>query len=297
MFVIKNRFTCDPIFDCDADTPADAVQMARDDGASLQYGDFSRMDLSHVNFSGLNLRDASSAYARLTAANFKDAALDSALFVYAQGVSTDFTGAVLRYANLQYAQLQQGNFTAADLHHADLRDIRLQHAVLTRANVAEAYTYNADIALTYRDFGTFSDQQLRHYRDGLCLLIHDYPALLTPLLNRVRATARQYYLQREVHVLEALAQLNWLCVEAVPGTINVHVFSQPTTSYSHICRWFEQFKQYNWTRELLESALSTTLLWLQMEENTGGGSIVGNTLPGVQTVPQARRLRLTGKEG
>ncbi|MBE9198952.1 MULTISPECIES: pentapeptide repeat-containing protein [unclassified Nodularia (in: cyanobacteria)] len=97
------------------------------------------LDLSHVNFSQLNLTDAKLAGADLTGANFNRTNLTKAILVGA-----DLIGANLTEANLTEAELEGANFSEANLKNAIFSRALLRGAILKKADLTKAHLAEAD---------------------------------------------------------------------------------------------------------------------------------------------------------
>jgi len=116
------------------------------DGPPILY----KLDLSHVNLSGLNLGKLLLMHANLTCANLAAAdlsyaSLRSSNLTGANLTDTNLTGAELTDANLTKATLTNSNLTAADLTNATLTGANLVRANLLRANLHRASLLGADL--------------------------------------------------------------------------------------------------------------------------------------------------------
>jgi uncharacterized protein YjbI with pentapeptide repeats len=124
-------------------------------GIKLSGANFTRANLSVVNLSGANLSGANLSYAklnvaRLSGANLSDAILNNASLNVANLIRADLSRAQLRFATLIRAELIRANLSYADLleanlSSADLREATLRHTVLCRANLSEANLRGASL--------------------------------------------------------------------------------------------------------------------------------------------------------
>ena len=290
-------------------------------GSNLQRARFYRANLYGANLQSVNAANAKFGESSLFMASCRHCVFDDASLHGADCRRTDFS-----FASFERAALYTALFVEADFTQAHVATARSWSAV--QFFDGQLQHYRDDLWLLLYQYPGLAGLLLtplaraERHADMVSAQLAALPGLAQSLLATIgrhedveRAVAQRYWAchwfrqfssQREANVLEALGNLAWLCVEAAPGTISTHVFGAPNMQYYHISRWFEQFRQPDWPVELLESALQSTLLWLRMEANTDGGSIAGNTPAGgiagntpagVQTPPQARRLRITGKEG
>ena len=95
---IRNRYTGEVIFECEAETLKEVVEKAVKEGIDLRNADLRKANLSEANLSKADLWDAD-----LSGTNLRD---------------TD-----LSYANLWNADLRKADLRDADLNRADLNCI------------------------------------------------------------------------------------------------------------------------------------------------------------------------------
>ncbi|MBD2607835.1 pentapeptide repeat-containing protein [Scytonema hofmannii FACHB-248] len=117
-------------------------------GIKLSGANFTEANLSVANLSGANLSEANLSYAKLNVArlsgvNLSDAILNGACLNVANLIRADLSRAQLRLATLIRTELIRANLSHADLSEAnlssaDLREATLRHTVLCRANLSEA---------------------------------------------------------------------------------------------------------------------------------------------------------------
>jgi uncharacterized protein YjbI with pentapeptide repeats len=117
-------------------------------GIKLSGANFTEANLSVANLSGANLSEANLSYAKLNVArlsgvNLSDAILNGACLNVANLIRADLSRAQLRFATLIRTELIRANLSYADLSEAnlssaDLREATLRHTVLCRANLSEA---------------------------------------------------------------------------------------------------------------------------------------------------------------
>lgn len=295
MFVIKNRFTAIPVFTCDAATPKEAVQMAREAGEELVQADFTRMDLRGADFSHMNVREASFAQAHLTQAKFTSAALESAVFSRSTGIRVDFRGAMLRYTTFRYVMLGQANFTGADCRSAHFQYAQLAQSRMIGANMADAVMYGADILSVEREWHQFTESQHRHYRDSLRQLLCDHPELITPLHAKIREVTQRVQ-SDDVQAYMELISLADLCHPLLPH-VPYSVFNaySDSDSYLYACQLFSALGASN-TRGLIgpigrRGLLDMVRLWLQIEENARNG-VAPTEKRGAIVAPRRRNLHL-----
>jgi hypothetical protein len=104
-----------------------------------------KVDLSGVNFSGLDLAISDFADTNLAGADLADANLTLADLTGANLALADLTGANLRSAKLASVDLFLANMTRADLTDANLTGANLTRADLTRADLTRADLTRADL--------------------------------------------------------------------------------------------------------------------------------------------------------
>lgn len=80
------------------------------------------VDVSELDFSGMDLEDAVFTGCRLAGANFENARLDNAIFFCADLRRANLRGASLRRADLRGAALQGANMSGADMFECDFRE-------------------------------------------------------------------------------------------------------------------------------------------------------------------------------
>jgi hypothetical protein len=100
---IKNRFTSEIIFSCEAESMKAAVKLAVDAKANLSQATLVWADLSGTNLSGVNLSGVNLSRANLSGANLSGANL---------------SGTNLSGANLSEANLSGANLTGASLDYS-----------------------------------------------------------------------------------------------------------------------------------------------------------------------------------
>ncbi|BCL33604.1 hypothetical protein NSMS1_00510 [Nostoc sp. MS1] len=112
-------------------------------GVKLCGVNFSQANLSIVNLSGANLSEADFSYAKLNVARLSGANLTNAIFNYsslnvANLVRADLSRAQLRGASLVRAELIRAELSRADLSEADLEGADLREATLRHVNFRQA---------------------------------------------------------------------------------------------------------------------------------------------------------------
>ena len=110
---IKNRYTDEVIFETEADSIKEAVEIAVRSEANLSRADLSRANLSRADLSRANLSEANLWRADLVGANLSRADLSRA----------NLSEADLSEADLSEANLWRANLVGADLVGADLNAI------------------------------------------------------------------------------------------------------------------------------------------------------------------------------
>lgn len=166
-----NRRWTDPaltarIEELEAETIADAVKMAIEQGISLCGVDLKEADLHELDLHGIDLSYADLSYANLYGVNLDGASLACALLVdtnlfAASLCHTCFRGADLHYANLGRSRAIGADFGSADLHTTDLSnadfsdakltDVDLRGAKLINTNFTRAILVGADLMSTELD--------------------------------------------------------------------------------------------------------------------------------------------------
>jgi uncharacterized protein YjbI with pentapeptide repeats len=109
-------------------------------------------DLSKVNLSGAELREATFLRSDLTGANLANADAYRAKFF-----SATMVGAVLDGTRLLDADFTRANLTGASLKGADLRGAKFDNADLTRANLTGARLERSDLRDTVLGGATWVD--------------------------------------------------------------------------------------------------------------------------------------------
>ena len=127
---IKNRWTCEVIFQSTKTTYKEAVEERK---ADLRGADLRGADLHDANLHDANLCDADLHDANLRGADLRGANLCGA----------DLCGANLHDANLCCADLRGANLCGANLRGADLHGADLHGADLHDANLCDAELCNA----------------------------------------------------------------------------------------------------------------------------------------------------------
>ncbi|MDJ0713899.1 MAG: pentapeptide repeat-containing protein [Prochloraceae cyanobacterium] len=128
-----------------ADLREAKLSFANLSSANLKYADLreaklSSADLSFANLIGAKLRSANLSFADLREAKLSFANLSSANLKYA-----DLREAKLSFANLKYADLRSAKLIGANLSSADLREAKLRGANLRSANLRSANLSFADL--------------------------------------------------------------------------------------------------------------------------------------------------------
>jgi hypothetical protein len=142
---IKNRFTAQVIFECEADSFGMAVKLAIEAKANLRGADLSRADLSWANLSWADPSWANLRGANLSGANLRGAGLSRADLSGADLSRADLSGANLSRADLRGANLSGANLSRADLSRADLSWANLSWADPSWANLSGAKMFDKEI--------------------------------------------------------------------------------------------------------------------------------------------------------
>ena len=132
---IKQRYTEDVLYTCDAENLKDAVIEAVSKDADLRDADLGGANLNGANLNGAYLRGADLRDADLGGADLRGADLNGA----------DLHGADLGGANLRGADLRDADLRDADLRDAYLRGADLRDADLCGAYLRGAYLRGADL--------------------------------------------------------------------------------------------------------------------------------------------------------
>jgi hypothetical protein len=141
---IKNRFTNDVLFECDAPEGLESGLHLRH---ALEQAVSVGANLGGANLRGANLRGANLGDANLRGAYLGDANLRGAYLGDANLRGANLRGANLGGANLGDANLGGANLRDANLGDANLRGANLRGAYLGDANLRGAYlgTFKVDI--------------------------------------------------------------------------------------------------------------------------------------------------------
>jgi uncharacterized protein YjbI with pentapeptide repeats len=137
-FEIRNRWTAEIIFECEAVSLRMAVEKAVEARISLRAADLRDADLRDADLRAADLRAADLRDADLRAADLRDADLRDANLRAADLRAADLRDANLRAADLRDADLRAADLRDADLRAADLRDADLRDANLRAANLRAA---------------------------------------------------------------------------------------------------------------------------------------------------------------
>jgi hypothetical protein len=121
---IKNRWTAEVIFECEAVSLRVAVEKAVEARISLSAADLSAANLSAADLRAADLSAADLRAADLSAADLRAADLSAANLSAADLRAADLSAADLRAADLSAANLSAADLRAADLSAADLRDAK-----------------------------------------------------------------------------------------------------------------------------------------------------------------------------
>jgi uncharacterized protein YjbI with pentapeptide repeats len=108
--------------------------------------DFSGVDLSEANLSGVKLNEANFSHANLSIVNLSGSHLCSTDFSHAQINVARLSGAYLHQANLNHASLNVANLIRADLSCAQLQSASLIRAELIRADLSRADLFAANLS-------------------------------------------------------------------------------------------------------------------------------------------------------
>jgi hypothetical protein len=119
------------VFECEANTMKETVEVAVKQGVSLSYADLSGAYLSGADLSGANLRNANLNDANLRGASLNDADLRGASLSGASLNDASLNDADLRNANLNNANLGGADFNGAHFSGAYLNDASLNDADLS----------------------------------------------------------------------------------------------------------------------------------------------------------------------
>jgi hypothetical protein len=114
-FEIKNRYTNNVIWKCEADNFKKAIETAVAQNINLEGANLQGVDLRGANLCGANLQGSNLQGANLREANLQGANLRGA----------NLQEATLLEANLQGANLQGANLAEANLYAANLREAKL----------------------------------------------------------------------------------------------------------------------------------------------------------------------------
>jgi hypothetical protein len=144
---IKNRWNDNVLFEGDADSILELVQLALQQGADLM-----RANLDGANLYGAHLYGANLYGANLTRANLDGANLYGANLYGANLTRANLDGANLDGANLFGANLTRANLTRANLSRADLMRANLDGANLDGANLDGANLDGANLTPVRDDF-------------------------------------------------------------------------------------------------------------------------------------------------
>ena len=134
---IKNRWTNEVLFTCDAPEGMESGMIARHavETAIAQGANLWGANLRDANLEGANLWGANLEGANLEGANLRRANLWGANLWDANLWGANLEGANLRDANLEGANLEGANLRDANLWGANLRDANLEGANLRDANL------------------------------------------------------------------------------------------------------------------------------------------------------------------
>jgi hypothetical protein len=112
---IVNRYNNVVIFECEANTMKEVVDVAVKQGISLTSADLTSANLSGADLSGADLRGANLSNANLRGASLSDANLGGADLRNADLGGANFNGAHFSGANLIGVNLSYANLNGADL--------------------------------------------------------------------------------------------------------------------------------------------------------------------------------------
>ena len=115
-------------------------------GANLSLAYLKQSNLTEADLSGANLETASLSQTNFNQANLQGANLRSAYLKAAKLSRANLSGADLRSANLEGADLSYANLSHADLEGADLSAADLKHANLIGANLKGAKLKWSDLS-------------------------------------------------------------------------------------------------------------------------------------------------------
>lgn len=129
---------------------------------ALGVRDFSALDFSEANFSGVKLTDIDLSHSNLSVINFSGANLVGSNLSHAKLNVARLRGAYLSNANLNYASLNVANLIRADLSGAHLQKATLIRAELIRANLSSADLWEANLSGADLREATLRQVNLRH---------------------------------------------------------------------------------------------------------------------------------------
>jgi uncharacterized protein YjbI with pentapeptide repeats len=184
---ILNRYTNSVIFECEANTMKETVEMAVKQGVSLSDADLNDANLRYAslndaNLSGAYIRDANLRYANLSGADLRGANLTRANLIDADLGGADLRGADLRGANLTRANLIDADLRGANLGDAYLGDADLSYADLGGANFNGAHFSGANLSgadLRYADLSEIKADYLTVLSMAKHEVVELYKALLS----------------------------------------------------------------------------------------------------------------------
>jgi uncharacterized protein YjbI with pentapeptide repeats len=127
------------------------------EGLDLSRREFEEnIELSHLDLSGILLREASLWYARLEGTNLSGAHLERVILRGAYLEGADLSGAHLEGADLQGAYLEGANLSGAHLKKADLLKAHLE-----KARLSDAQLEGADLEEAHLDWADLSGADLK----------------------------------------------------------------------------------------------------------------------------------------
>lgn len=145
--VITNRFTGQPVYQCDGVTELREAFRYPSHVIDLRQADLRGLDLSSAYLLQADLREADLSHAK-----FQAAQLDGALLVDAVCVGTDFShsrmvNACLTRAHCDHAVFTGANMRSAQLDFAELAAIDLSGANITSVSFRDSFLHGTSVAV------------------------------------------------------------------------------------------------------------------------------------------------------
>ena len=139
---IKNRWTAEVIFECDAESLRVAVELAVSKKVSLRASNLRGSNLSGSDLRGSNLRDSNLRDSNLSGSNLRGSNLRD----------SDLSDSDLSDSDLSDSDLSGSDLSGSNLRGSDLSDSNLSDSNLSDSNLSDSNLSDSDLSGIKDDF-------------------------------------------------------------------------------------------------------------------------------------------------